>query len=75
MRDRKERGEIERQIMSVDYHISMFISIKKYRNECPAYDTKQSDGEVPVTPDLCGMQSTLFIAISPRFTLVWSGST
>ena len=27
-------------------------------NECPGYDTKQSDGEVPVMLDLWGMQST-----------------
>ena len=26
-------------------------------NECPVYDTKQSDGEVPVMLELCGMQS------------------
>ena len=27
-------------------------------NECPGYDTKQSDGEVPVMLELWGMQST-----------------
>ena len=27
--------------------------------ECPVYDTKQSDGEVPVMLELCGMRSTL----------------
>ena len=27
-------------------------------NECPRYDTKQSDGEVPVMLELRGMQST-----------------
>ena len=27
-------------------------------NECPRYDTKQSDGEVPVMLELWGMQST-----------------
>ena len=26
--------------------------------ECPRYDTKQSDGEVPVMPELWGMQRT-----------------
>ena len=31
----------------------------KYRlNQCPGYDTKQSDGEVPVMLELRGMQST-----------------
>ena len=28
-------------------------------NECPGYDTKQSDGEVPVMLELWRMQSTL----------------
>ena len=27
-------------------------------NECPAYDTKQSDGEVPVMLEIWGMQIT-----------------
>ena len=27
-------------------------------NECPGYDTKQSDGEVPAVPELWGMRST-----------------
>ena len=27
-------------------------------NECPGYDTKQSDGEVPLMLELQGMQST-----------------
>ena len=27
-------------------------------NECPAYDTKQSDGEVPAVLELWGMRST-----------------
>ena len=27
-------------------------------NECPRYYTKQSDGEIPVTMELSGMQST-----------------
>ena len=28
------------------------------RNECPVFDTKQSDAEVPVMPELWGMRST-----------------
>ena len=30
-------------------------------NECPEYETKQSDGEVPVMLELWGMQSTLLL--------------
>ena len=44
-------------------------------NECPRYDTKQSDGKVPVMLELWGMRSTPFIAIAPRFTQARSGST
>ena len=44
-------------------------------NECPGYDTKQSDGEVPAMLELWGMRSTPFIAIAPRSTLLRSGST
>ena len=29
-----------------------------YPNECPGYDTKQSDGEVPLRLELWGMRST-----------------
>ena len=29
-----------------------------YANECPGYDTKQSDGEVPVVLELWGMRYT-----------------
>ena len=34
-------------------------------NECPGYDTKQSDGEVPVMLELWGMQSTPLLPSLP----------
>ena len=34
-------------------------------NECPAYDTKQSDGEVPVMLELWGMWSTPSLPLLP----------
>ena len=34
-------------------------------NECPRYDTKQSDGEVPVMLRLWGMQSTPSLPLLP----------
>ena len=34
-------------------------------NECPGYDTKQFDGEVPVTPELWGMWSTPSLPLLP----------
>ena len=38
-------------------------------NECPRYDTKQSNGEIPVMLELWGMRSIPFIAIVRRSTL------
>ena len=34
-------------------------------NECPRYDTKQSDGEVPVMLELWGMHSTPSMSLLP----------
>ena len=40
-------------------------------NECPGYDTKQSDGEVPVMLEFWGMWSTLLLPLLPG--LLWPG--
>ena len=42
---------------------------KASSNECPGYDAKLFNGEVPVMLELWGIRSTLFIAITPRSTL------
>ena len=34
-------------------------------NECPGYDTKQSEGEVPVRLELWGMRSTHSLSLLP----------
>ena len=34
-------------------------------NECPGYDTKQSDDEVPVMLEFWGMQSTTLLPLLP----------
>ena len=44
-------------------------------NECPGYDTKQSDSEAPVNAGALGNAEYPFIAIVPRFTIARSGST
>ena len=44
-------------------------------NECPVYDTKQTDGESTVMLELWGNTEYPFIAITPRSTLARSGST
>ena len=40
-------------------------------NECPRYDTKQSDGEVPVMLELWGMRSTPSLPLLPG--QLWPG--
>ena len=43
---------------AVEYTDCFSAKVKDTPNECPNYDTKQSDGEVFVMLDLCGVQST-----------------
>ena len=40
-------------------------------DECPGYDTKQSDGELPVILELWGMRSTPSLPSLPG--LLWPG--
>ena len=47
---------------------------KNSPNKCPGYDTKQSDGEVPVILELWGMRSTPSLP-SLKSSLTRSGST
>ena len=49
--------------------------VRPLPNECPGYDTKQSDGEVPAVLELWEMRSTPSLPITPRSTLARSGST
>ena len=59
------------------YRLRLCVDVKSSpsHNECPGYDTKQSDGEVPVLLEHWGMLSTPFIAIAPRSILACSGNT
>ena len=41
------------------------VVIPHLLNECPGYDSKQSDGGVPVMQGLWGMQSTLSLPSLP----------
>ena len=43
---------------TVEYTVYFSAEGKTSSNKCPAYDTKQSDGEVPVMLELLGMWST-----------------
>ena len=39
--------------------------LRLHPNECPAYDTKQTDGEASVMPEIWGMQSTTSLQSLP----------
>ena len=43
---------------AVEYSDCISTEEQNSPNECPKYDTKQFDGEVPVKLELLGMQST-----------------
>ena len=47
------------------YEISLHYRGKTPPNECPVYDTKPSDGEIPVMVGLWGMQSTPSFPLLP----------
>ena len=40
------------------HRLLLYRGVRPPPNECPGYDTKQSDGEVPAMLELWGMQST-----------------
>ena len=50
---------------AVEYTNCFSAEGKSTSNECPRYDTKQSDGEVPVMLELWGMQSTFSLPLLP----------
>ena len=49
------------------------MGVRLLSNECPLYDTKQSDGEVLVMLDLWENAEYPFISIAPTFTQARSG--
>ena len=61
------------------FFVAQFAGVVEYTdpapNECPGYDSKQSDGEVPVTLGFLGNTEHPFIAIAPKSTLARRGST
>ena len=40
------------------YRLLLYTEVRSPPNECPGYDTKQSDGEAPVKLELWEMRST-----------------
>ena len=51
--------------------VSIVLVSLYYFYECPGYDTKQSDSEVPGMLELWGMQSTLSLQLLP--SPLWPG--
>ena len=43
---------------ALEYSLHLCYEVRSLPNECPGYDTKQSDGEVPEMLELWGMQNT-----------------
>ena len=50
---------------AVEYTDGTSAEGKDPPNECPGYDTKQSDGEVPAVLELWGMWSTPSLPLLP----------
>ena len=55
---RKKQTPIAQSAEVVEY--TDCRGVRPLPNECPEYDTKQSDGEVPVMLELWGMRSTFY---------------
>ena len=49
----------------LEYTTASLLRSKTSPNECPAYDTKQFDGEVSVMPEFWGMHNTLSLPLLP----------
>ena len=47
------------------HRLHLCRGVRSPPNECPVYDTKQSDGKVPVILEFWGMQSTLLLSSLP----------
>ena len=59
------RKKIAQLAGAVEYTNCYFAQGQDPTNKCPGYDTKQSDGEIPVMLELWGMQSTLSLTSLP----------
>ena len=58
-REREREREIAQSAGAVEYtDCTSAEGVRPSPNECPGYDPKQSDGEVPAVLELWGMRST-----------------
>ena len=56
---------------AVEYTKCFSAEKQDFPNECPGYDSKQSDDQVPIMLELCGMQSTASLPSLP--SPLWRG--
>ena len=47
------------------HRLHLCIGVRPHPKECPAYDTKQSDGEVSVTLEFWGMRNSPSLPMLP----------
>ena len=47
------------------HRLHVYRGVRPPTNECPGYDTKQSDGEVPAVLELWGIRSTSSLPLLP----------
>ena len=70
---RREKRKYVQKKYEESFFLYTFASpVMNDPNECPAYDTKQSDGEVSVMLRLWGVRSTRSLPLLPSST--WHGS-
>ena len=50
---------------AAEYTNCIYVQGQDFPNECPVYDTKQSDGEAPVMLELWGIQCTPLLPSLP----------
>ena len=53
------------------HRLYLYRGVRPHPNECPGYDTKQSDGEFPVMQEFWGMHGTILLQSLP--SLLWPG--
>ena len=59
-------GSPSTMVHQLIYMLFIFYNSRlNFRDECPGYYTKQSDGEVPVMHELWGMQSISSLPLLP----------
>ena len=60
-----KQGNISYLVLPSWLRLHFCRGVRPPPNECPGYDTKQSDGEVPVILELWGMWSTPSVPLLP----------